>query len=191
MTQRFDFDGDSIALDFLNTVSGMRGFEPKEKLLGWADLAEWAKQAGLARTAPKGSQAALEQAIAVREALHDVLQAATEQRDPPAASLAEVNRWIADALAHRRLRPAGSGRFALDFERDDDPLGFLRPVAVEAAELLQHHLDLVRICGESEVGRCGWLFLDKTRNHSRRFCSMKDCGNRAKQRRFQQRKRML
>ncbi|HUJ29275.1 MAG TPA: ABATE domain-containing protein [Myxococcales bacterium] len=189
--KRFDFDGDSIALDFLNTVSGMRGVESKENLQSWADLAEWARQAKLARTAPHGSQAAYQQAIAIREALHDVIRAAVEQRDPPAPSLAAVNAWIADALAHRHLRPAGGGRFTLEFDRDDAPLAFLRPVAAEAADLLQVHLDLVRICGESEVGRCGWLFLDKTRNHSRRFCSMKDCGNRAKQRRFQQRKRML
>ena len=188
---RFDFDGDSLSLDFLNTVSGMRGHEPKEKLAHWADLAEWAKEAGLVRSAPRGSDADLRFAALLREALHDVITAAIEERDPPPAALAQVNAWFADALAHRHLKPSGRGRFALEFERDENPLWFLRPVAVEAADLLQRHIDLVRICGESEVGRCGWLFLDKTRNHSRRYCSMTDCGNRAKQRRFQQRKRVL
>ena len=188
---RFEFLGDSLALDFVNTVSGMRGVDPKEKLHEWSDLAEWAKEAGLVRAPPRGSQAELQFALRLREALHDVIKAATEGRNPPPAALEQVNEWVADALAHRRLKPAGGGRFTLDFDRDDNPLWFLRPVAVEAAAILHEQLDLVRMCGESEVGHCGWVFLDKTRNHSRRYCSMSDCGNRAKQRRFQQRKRML
>src|SRR5438128_325072 len=46
---------------------------------------------------------------------------------------------------------------------------------------------LVGMCEERLVGRCAWLFLDSTRNHSRRYCSMTECGNRAKQRRHYQR----
>ncbi len=115
--------------------------------------------------------------------------AAVEKRDPPAAALREVNEWIAEALAHRRLRPAGSGRFELEYDDDGDFLAFLRPVAVDAQELLQNELARTHICDESAIGRCGWLFVDETRNHSRRYCSMKDCGNRAKQRRHWQRKK--
>jgi predicted RNA-binding Zn ribbon-like protein len=64
-------------------------------------------------------------------------------------------------------------------------------VTADAANLLERELPLalVRRCDESEQGLCGWLFVDETRNHSRRFCSMKDCGNRAKQRRYWKRQR--
>lgn len=192
---RYDFDGGTVALDFVNTVSGMRGFEPREHLLGWEELVDWARQAGLipARSHPRMIAGALQQALRIREALHDVVVAAVDKRDAPAEALAEVTRWIADALAHRRLLPAGKGRYQMQFDRDDNPLAFLRPVALDAAELLERDLagGLVRICEERALGRCGWIFLDQTKNHSRRFCSMKECGNRAKQRRFQQRKRML
>ena len=63
---------------------------------------------------------------------------------------------------------------------------------VDAAEVLEHETagGLVRICQESEVGRCAWVFLDESKNHSRRYCNMRDCGNRAKQRRFQERRRI-
>ena len=74
---------------------------------------------------------------------------------------------------------------------DGDLLAFLRPVALDAAELLEHEVSSGRVgvCEEREVGRCAWLFLDTSRNHSRRYCSMKDCGNRAKQRRHYRRNR--
>jgi predicted RNA-binding Zn ribbon-like protein len=81
------------------------------------------------------------------------------------------------------------GRFEAALEEDGDLLSFLRPVALDAAELLEEEVSrgLVRICEERRVGRCAWLFVDTSRNHSRRFCSMEDCGNRAKQRRHYQR----
>jgi len=47
----------------------------------------------------------------------------------------------------------------------------------------------VRICEATATDGCGWLFLDETRNRSRRWCSMKDCGNRAKARRHYRRRR--
>jgi predicted RNA-binding Zn ribbon-like protein len=38
---------------------------------------------------------------------------------------------------------------------------------------------------------CGWLFVDTSRNHSRRWCDMEDCGNRAKARRHYLRRKQL
>ena len=95
---------------------------------------------------------------------------------------AGVNAWIADALARRRFRVTAPGRFEAALEEDGNLLSFLRPVALDAAELLEDEVsrDLVRICEERQVGRCDWLFVDTSRNHTRRFCSMQECGNRAK-----------
>src|SRR5216683_551384 len=136
----FDLVGGRPSLDFLNTMSGLRVVNPKEKLLVYPDLIAWARQA---------------------------------------------------RLQHRRLRAKGPGKFELAFEDDDDWLGFLRPLAVDAAELLTRELPSGRVhrCEERSEEGCGWLFLDETRNHSRRWCSMRDCGNRAKQRRHWQRNR--
>lgn len=200
---KFDLDGGTVALDFVNTVSGMRGFEPREHLFEYGDLVYWAQQAGLvdrrraaalhaeAARHPRRAAEAFARAIAFREALQAVAAASISGAAPPQAALAAVNEWIAEALSHRRLRSAGPGRFTMQFDDDGEPLAFLRPVALDAADLLEHELagDRMRICGESAIGRCGWLFLDETRNHSRRYCSMSECGNRAKQRRFQERRR--
>ena len=199
---RFELEGGTISLDFVNTVSGMRaGGNPRDRLAGYPDVVYWAEQVGLvsARQAaelyalagrqPQRAAAAFEEAIRRREALHDVVISAIEGRDTPAAALDAVNAWIADALSRRRFRSAAPGQFEAVLEDDGDLLAFLRPVALDAAERLEQEVSsgLVGICAEREVGRCEWLFLDTSRNHSRRFCSMKDCGNRAKQRRHYQR----
>lgn len=199
---RFELDGGTVALDFINTVSGMRASpSPRDRLQGYPDMVYWAEQVGLvdakraaalyalAEREPQRAGQAFELAIHRREALHDVTLAAVDGLATPAAALEVANEWIADALAHRRLRTTGPGQFEASLEDDGDLLAFLRPVALDAAELLEHEVShgLVGICEERLVGRCAWLFLDSTRNHSRRFCSMRDCGNRAKQRRHYQR----
>lgn len=201
---RFDLDGGTVALDFVNTVSGMRGKRAQERLLGYEDLVYWAEQAGLldrlgaarfyaeSERHPRRAEEAFGRAILTREALNDVVVAAVDREPPPETALAIVNAWIAEALAHRRLRPVGRGRFEMFFDDDGDLLSFLRPAALDAGEMLAREMGtgLVRRCEMSAEGECGWVFLDTSRNHSRRFCSMKDCGNRAKQRRHQKRKRV-
>jgi predicted RNA-binding Zn ribbon-like protein len=199
---RFDLDGGTVALDFVNTVSGMRSSDsPRDRLQGYPDLVYWAEQVGLvdakraatlytaAEQQPHRAAAAFALAIRAREALHDLTLAAIDGQPTPEVALEIVNAWIGDALAHGRFRPKGPGQFERALEDDGDLLAFLRPVALDAAELLEHEISngLVGVCEERLVGRCAWLFLDATRNHSRRFCSMKDCGNRAKQRRHYQR----
>jgi predicted RNA-binding Zn ribbon-like protein len=64
----------------------------------------------------------------------------------------------------------------------------LWPLAHSAAELLaSSERARVRLC---EGEDCGWLFLDTSRNGARHWCDMKDCGNRAKVRRFRERQRV-
>jgi predicted RNA-binding Zn ribbon-like protein len=198
----FHLYGGSPSLEFVNTVDGMRGGESVELLPGYPDLVAWAEQAGLlapdaarrllrfSGRVPLRAAGALAEAQRVREALHAVLLAAIEHKSAKPGELAIVNAWIGAALADRRLVPAGSA-FRLGWEeREGDLLAPLREVAADAASLLSSdRLQRVRLCGEAEIDRCGWLFLDATRNNSRRFCSMKGCANRAKARRHYQRVR--
>lgn len=201
----FELIGGKPALDFLNTMSGFRGTRPRELLQGYEDLVGWAKESGMvdARQAaellreaslhPRKAQAALEEAIAVREALHDVLFAAVRGQAVPQKPLETVNRWIGAALGRWQLQPKTSGGFSLEFEEDGDFLSFLRPVAASAADVLGQGLPTgrVRICDLSHDEECGWFFYDTTRNRSRRWCSMGDCGNNAKQRRHTRRRKSV
>lgn len=203
-SHEFEFDGGTVSLDFVNTVNGMRGGnDPRDRILAYPDLVYWAEQIGLiesrqaadlyerAELEPGRAANAHAEAIRRREALHDVVLAAVDERPPPEAALETVNRWVAEAMAKRRLRMTAPGKFEASLEDDGDLLAFLRPVALDAAELLEDEVSqgLVGVCEERLVGRCAWLFLDTSRNHSRRFCNMGECGNRAKQRRHYRRRK--
>jgi predicted RNA-binding Zn ribbon-like protein len=200
---QFDLAGGRPCLDFVNTVSGDRHGHPRERLGGYADLVAWARQAGVvdvalarrllaeARRRPADAEAVHRDGIALREALYRVFTAVAEQREPAAEDLATISASVARALAHRRLTRGDAG-FALGW---DDPPGALDTpvwrVASSAADVLTspQQLERVRVCGMHETHECGWLFMDTTKARTRRWCSMKDCGNRAKARRHYARAR--
>ncbi|BDG04876.1 CGNR zinc finger domain-containing protein [Anaeromyxobacter oryzae] len=199
----FELSGGRLALDFVNTQGGMRGVSPKEHLHAYADLVAFARQAGAlddrraralmaeARRRPADADAALRDALAVREALYRIFLARTRGGAPAADDVARISSAVGRALAHRRLDPRDAG-FALGWDEPGDALDApLWPVMASAAEVLTSGADLarVRVCGLYDSDECSWLFVDETRSGTRRWCSMKDCGNKAKARRHYRRTR--
>jgi len=193
----FELLGGRLCLDFANTVSGKRVTDARDRLHDYAGLLSWGRQTGAigeaqarrllaeARRRPADAEHTFREAIALREALYEVFLAFAQGRELGKAGLDAVNAALGRALAHRRIR-RGEGCCALGWEEVPGALdAVLWPVAASAAELLVSGDDLarVRVCGLYETGECGWLFVDETKSHTRRWCSMKDCGNRAKARR--------
>lgn len=193
-----DFIGGHPALDFHNTVSWESAGLRNDRLGTFADLARWARAAGLvtaveahalerdAEGDPVRAAAVLAEARELRGVLHDILSALAQASAPPAARLAALNAVLRTALPTLAL-----AWDADHFEwRAGDHLALdtlLARLAWSAAQLLTAgNLTRLRQCANPE---CGWLFLDTTRNWSRRWCSMADCGSRAKARRYYQRKR--
>ena len=193
----FDRSGGRLCLDFANTVSD-RPAAPEDHLQRYGDLVAWARQAGLldrpraqllerqASPRPAAAEAVLQRARALREILYRLLSAAAAGRVAPDALLA-LNAVLPAALSHRRL-VAGPAGFRWEWQRLPDGLdAMLWPVAHSAAELLaSEERTALRECA---ADTCGWLFLDHSRNHSRRWCDMKVCGNRVKARRHYERSR--
>lgn len=186
------------ALDFVNTVAGHRAVEAQERLQTYGDLLEWARAGGLisaaaardleaaARVNPRAAAEVLEQARGLREDLHEVFDALGSERAPDPARLAAVNRAIGAALAHAEVAPAGQG-FAWRWSgAEGDLQAPLWPVARAAGELLTS--GGYRRMKECASDSCGWLFLDLSKNRSRRWCDMKGCGNRSKVRRHRSRR---
>jgi len=199
---QFELLGGRLCLDFANTVSGMRGESARDRLGDYAGLLSWGRQAGalpeaqvrallaLARKRPGEAEAVFREAIALREAIHAIFRAFAGEKEPAQAELDLLSQALGRALAHRRIRRGAGTCCALGWDDSGAHLdAVLWPVVASAAELLVsgEELSLLRVCGMHETGECGWLFLDETRNHTRRWCSMKDCGNRAKARRHYQR----
>jgi predicted RNA-binding Zn ribbon-like protein len=106
-------------------------------------------------------------------------------RGEPTPDLAAFTPFFEKALRSARLVRKGQG-YDLGFEPGRTLDGMLAPIAWSAVELLRGgELDRVKTCGKES---CGWLFVDRSRNRSRRWCDMSDCGNAEKARRFHQRR---
>jgi predicted RNA-binding Zn ribbon-like protein len=199
----FDLLGGRLCLDFVNTVSGKRGVNPRERLHDYQDLVSWSRQVGIfdegeakallaqALRAPEQAEKAFQEAIALREALYQIFTAVAEQREPRADDLGILNATLSRSLCNQRLS-FQNGRYSLGSLRGETDLDcMLWPVAKSAVELAtsEEELQRVRVCAATAEDRCAWLFLDETRNRTRRWCTMKDCGNQAKARRFYHRHR--
>jgi predicted RNA-binding Zn ribbon-like protein len=177
--------GGARCLDFLNTVE-WRG-DPDangERLVDYDEFVVWAGRTGyldaqeqasgrrIAKRQPGKAKAALADAILLRERIVDVI---ARRAGAVAAFNAALRRLqVAVELAEEdgtlRTRPAGGDILRAPLSR----------IALDAVELLTSaRLAQVRSCGNA---RCGWFFLDLSRNKSRRWCDMAACGNNAKAR---------
>jgi predicted RNA-binding Zn ribbon-like protein len=170
-----------------------------EKLNEYADLLAWGWHVGLLteaqvksllREAQRSSLEAdsvLARAVALREAIYRICLAAIDKTKPRATDVELLNRELAAARSHERLA-AGHDRYIWRWKDDQKALDrMLWAVTDSAAELLtEGDLTRLRECGGAE---CGWLFEDTSRNRSRHWCDMQDCGNLAKVRRFRTRQR--
>ena len=189
--------GGHPVLDFVNTVDPREGDQRIEYLNSFEDLVQWAVRGHVidpyssrlasteATQSRVASAAALTRAINLREALYTVFGEIAAGRRLPAAAVAELESVWRDAMAHAHLTAARPGfRWRLK-----PGLDIVRwQIARDAVALLESdRLNRVKRCPGSRA--CGWLFLDASKNASRRWCSMKDCGNCAKVRRYAARHR--
>ncbi len=195
----FEFTGGHLSLDFVNTVHD-RLEQPRELLNSYNDLLLWGQQARILNAGEaerlreiaayhkEETMDVLRQAIDIREMLYRIFLAIAEDDEPDKTDLAAFNTVLAQTMAHARIVPGEDG-FAWSWDDQEQALDrVLWPVVRSAADLLtSHELKDVRVCAAED---CGWLFLDTSKNHSRRWCDMKTCGNRAKARKhYTQKKR--
>ncbi len=195
----FEYTGGNLALDFINTVNGRIRDNREELLTDYVRLVQWAKEAGIVKPktaerllernaeAPGTGQTVLRHAIQLREAMHDVFLAAAERRVIPATALETLNKAVHVASEHAQIVHSNR-HFSWEWILPENQLdSMLWPVAQNAAELLvSGDLGYVRQCAADD---CAWLFVDRTKNHRRRWCEMKTCGNRDKARRYYQRQK--
>ena len=187
----------TFALEFVNTL-GDRPLRRHERLRTYDDLLRWSAEAGLANARalrrqrqeatrrPRAARAVLARALELRESLYEVFAAGARGDAPAAAHLAVLNAALRRALPHQRLARRGTA-MEWGWEGRDDLEYPLWPIARSAADLLvSSDAPLVQECASDA---CSWLFVDRSPGGRRRWCDMKVCGNRAKARRFYQRRR--
>jgi predicted RNA-binding Zn ribbon-like protein len=192
----FEWLGGDPALDFHNTASWRPDGAAEERLRTYADLVAWGRGAGLvarpesllaaARRRPAEAKRALAGALALRRDLHGIFTAVAQGRDPEPGALGGLNRLLSGVLGRLTVarRPKGFD-WAWSVTSALDQL--LGPIAWSAARLLAS--DEAARVGRCANPSCGWLFVDRSRRHNRRWCDMGECGSRAKARRYYARKR--
>jgi predicted RNA-binding Zn ribbon-like protein len=191
--------GGHLSLDFANTLEWRGGARERDWLTGYEALVAWALRAGAvdgreaeelrayADWAPGSAAEVLDEARALREAVYRVAAASAAGEMPEAADLESLNRRLAPLLGETRLSVTAGGLVPAWGGASDDLARVLWPVARSAFDLLSGaEAGRLRECAG---GDCHWLFLDLSKNGSRRWCAMSNCGNLAKARRHRARSR--
>jgi predicted RNA-binding Zn ribbon-like protein len=181
------FIGDHPALDFLNTTA-----TPREARVEWLadgkDLLDWMEAAGMIEAGdaarfrgPKGRRALDEvarQAREFREWLRRFVTGHMDESLRATAALGPLNRLLAEDNSFQRVEAAGGRLLSRRVRRWESTGELMLPLAEAAADLVcGEDFRLIRAC---EGAACTLLFLDRTKAHGRRWCSMAVCGNRAK-----------
>lgn len=190
--------GGLLCLDFVNTVDWRGREKPIEFLNEYNDLVTWSRHAGIVKPKeakqliqkaskhPLKAKTVLNEAVLFRETLYRIFSSIFEKKAPGKKDLALFNKSFSKTMVRMKIIHSGFG-FKWESESPKDSLdGFLIAITRTAADLLvSESLTRVKRCTDSN---CGWLFLDTSKNRSRRWCDMTDCGNRAKANRFYKRK---
>jgi predicted RNA-binding Zn ribbon-like protein len=205
-TSKFKFIGGNISLDFVNTVNGRisnpnkksgRDYYdayPSDKIKNYADLIGWSMKGALvnekeakkllqaAAVDSRAAEAVLKRALNLRESIYRLFKSVVEGWQPEAEDLEKLNRELSIARRHQKLSTAKNA-FVFEWINREGALDrMLWQISESAAELLINgDLTRIRRCGNDV---CNWLFLDTSRNRTRQWCVMMDCGNVAKVRRF-------
>jgi predicted RNA-binding Zn ribbon-like protein len=176
------------ALDFANTLA-WRGSLREESLGNFESVLAWALAAAAAPARPTAAlrkwfaahaasrDAAYAEAIGIRETIYAILRSGAHRHSAPSQDLAALNCAIERAPGRIALDRIGDAIGWKIRVRPDAP-SILAPILWSAADIIAGaDRERVRECAN---GRCLWLFLDDSKNGTRRWCSMQSCGNRAK-----------
>ena len=193
--------GGSPCLDFANTVDPRQGADARhDYLLSYTDLVRWSEHAGLidddiansldcrAAELPSAAATAYHRAMTLREAVYAVFSAAATSTEPAPADLLVIEQTLRNTSHSVRLTWNGSGADWRPVSNNPELELPLFQVANSATELLADlSMHIVKRC--PGANDCGWLFLDRSKNRSRRWCSSDGCGARVKMRRHYHRSR--
>lgn len=183
---------DELCLRFVNTVAWRKTETPEERLPSPVALLDWCASSGVLdlgylsrlrrgwEERPQDAQVVHHRALVLREAIYEIFRSRIHSEKVPEEPLRVVNAALEGAPPRVRLAPTGNG-LGWSVESPILPSSnvILAPIAWSAADLLTgRRSQRVRQCAD-ERG-CGWLFLDESRAGTRRWCSMGECGNRAK-----------
>jgi predicted RNA-binding Zn ribbon-like protein len=188
----FELSGGHPALDLVNTLDWrFRESGPEEFLENYADVIRFTTQCGLVsavdarkllrNSLDNKSTRVLAAVRDLREASAEVFYAALDRKSPSASAVERLQACFTTARQQQELRWNGEKlSWTLPATASPDLPLWLLGLSTSAL-MTSDQMHLIRECGNAE---CRWLFVDTSKNHTRRWCNMKICGNRMKARRF-------
>jgi len=197
LEREWDVGAGDRALDYVNSVEWRNSAQPVDHFTAYADVVSWGIAAGMtssengalmmdcAEKHPQKAKRSFHKIIRLRESLARIFSSFARGNALENADLDILNAHILEAQRASKLESSPGGiRWGWLIEEHHLDL-ILWSVALQATRLLTS--DSIKRIGVCEDDRgCGYLFLDESKNQSRRWCSMASCGNRAKARRHYQ-----
>jgi len=195
--QTLDLLGGAACLDFANTINSRTAPE-YDYLRDYADFADWTVRAGitsaeqcsrlksLAEQDASHAHGAFVKALHYREIIYQLFRKIARKIEPDPVELRLFLHLYCDALVHGEFTRSGA-HFNIEWERAADLESPFWPILNSAAQIL-FSAELAHI---KECPNCGWLFADRSKNQSRKWCSMETCGARDKMRRYQKKQLAL
>lgn len=185
-------DGGCLCLDFINTVHNRTVDDPFEYLSGYDKLLEWAirvklisvsqqeKLASAAMAKPGEADRTLVYILKSREVLYELFLAIARAQRPDESKWSRFNTLLREGMSHLQLGFKDDLTVRQGFENTNELSYPLTPIIKSAYDLLTSDVpDRIKECGA-----CGWLFLDQSKNKSRKWCSMENCGSNVKAKRY-------
>lgn len=190
--------GLGLCLDFTDTVDWRTSNHAEDGLKTYEDLLAWSTKRGLVSKAYQtklGSLVAGNQALGrkvmadaheLREAIYHIFSAIAHEKKADRKDIELMNTHLAKGLSKLSVRNTGE-QYTWTWRDTNAADMMLWPIARSAADLLtSDELERVKECANEEEG-CGSLFLDCSKSGTKKWCSMKSCGNRAKVRAWYER----
>jgi predicted RNA-binding Zn ribbon-like protein len=163
---------------YVNTIDLEDG---PEEFTDPTTLTSWLVAQGLMEPEHPAEAADLKHAIAVREAIRGIIGANSGAGVYP-VDIATLNE--AASASRLRIRFGSDGKARLEPEVGGVVGALGRIVGSVFNAMTEPDWKRLKLC-DSQT--CRWVFYDQSRNHSSRWCSMAECGNRSKAKRFRQR----
>lgn len=197
----WDFDSGDMALDFANTLEWRGSSRPVEQIADYIDFVTWSARSKILSTSeadrmrteaaahPREAAAAHRDARDMREVFFRIFSATARGEEPSPTDIEKLNAGLQIALARSQVIPTETGFEWGWMTSETDLRRLLWPLVRSAAELMTSN-KIARVGKCSDDRGCNYLFIDSSRNRSRRWCSMETCGNRAKARRYYQRQKV-
>lgn len=189
--ETLSLDGGVLCLNFINTVHDRTVKEPFEYLSTYSCLVNWAakveilstsgqKLKSVAKDNKKKAGRALGVCIKAREVLYHLFWAIAKDESPDEKTQAAFNDLLEKVMSQLKIRIDVELEVSHEWKDKTALIYPLYPILKSAYDLLTSgKLDRVKECGA-----CGWLFLDQSKNKSRKWCSMESCGSNVKAKRY-------